>query len=157
MSNGSPWVMLIFAWFRWVFLQWEPLTKCKAGPAAWKRLSGLLETLKESYDEIYFKSEDFDRIVLQRAVRWVMCTVEPLTTSVLLPAMLLESEEVDEMAPISRRVESIKFGIPISEAKDPISSRRMQNHARTQSLGSLHSAFTVCSLGGGTRISTFRS
>lgn len=62
-----------------MFLQWEQLKKCKTSRAARDRLTRLPVDLKEMYDEIYSRGEDHDRVALQRAVRWVMCALEPLS------------------------------------------------------------------------------
>lgn len=54
-----------------------------------ERLGRLPESLTQAYDEIYSKNEEKD--VLQRAVKWVLCAREPLTSEILLMAVRLES------------------------------------------------------------------
>ncbi|KAL7932068.1 hypothetical protein V8C35DRAFT_308389 [Trichoderma chlorosporum] len=75
--------------FRWAYLQWEQLKKLKTNERIRERLGKLPESLTEAYDEIYSKNEE--KIVLQRAVKWVLCAREPLTSEILLMAIRLES------------------------------------------------------------------
>ncbi|UKZ96209.1 uncharacterized protein TrAFT101_011010 [Trichoderma asperellum] len=75
--------------FRWAYLQWEQLKKLRTNKSIRERLGRLPESLTQAYDEIYSKNEEKD--VLQRAVKWVLCAREPLTSKVLLMAIRLES------------------------------------------------------------------
>lgn len=54
-----------------------------------ERLGKLPKSLTQAYDEIYSQNDEKD--VLQRAVKWVLCAREPLTSEVLLMAIRLES------------------------------------------------------------------
>lgn len=54
-----------------------------------ERLGRLPESLTQAYDEIY--SQNGEKDILQRAVQWVSCAREPLTSEILLMAVRLES------------------------------------------------------------------
>ncbi|EHK47119.1 hypothetical protein TRIATDRAFT_317064 [Trichoderma atroviride IMI 206040] len=75
--------------FRWAYLQWAQLKKLRTNEHIIERLGKLPESLTEAYDEIYSKNEE--KAVLKRAVKWVLCAREPLTSEVLLMAVRLES------------------------------------------------------------------
>ncbi|KAM0520737.1 hypothetical protein ACHAPE_003135 [Trichoderma viride] len=75
--------------FRWAYLQWEQLKKLRTNKRIIERLGKLPESLTEAYDEIYSRNEE--KAVLKRAVKWVLCAREPLTSEVLLMAVRLES------------------------------------------------------------------
>ncbi|KAK2013437.1 hypothetical protein LZ32DRAFT_676202 [Colletotrichum eremochloae] len=83
--------------FRWTYLQWEQLKEVKTNGSVKQRLGKLPTTLTDAYDEIYshHEPESVDRVMLQRAVRWVMCAREPLDSCTLLSAIRVESEKTD--------------------------------------------------------------
>jgi len=68
--------------------------------AVLRKLDQLPETLSAVYDEIYnrFGPDDPHRLMLQRAIRWVLCAKEPLETVRLLAAIETESKRVDQGA-----------------------------------------------------------
>lgn len=51
-----------------------------------RRLEKMPEDLTAEYDDLYNKNED-DRILLQRAVRWVVHALEPLSNKQLFQAI----------------------------------------------------------------------
>ncbi|KAH0489632.1 hypothetical protein TgHK011_010051 [Trichoderma gracile] len=75
--------------FRWAYLQWQQLKKLRTNETIRERLGKLPKSLTEAYDEIYSQAEE--KIVLQRAVKWVLCAAKPLTSEVLLAAVRLGS------------------------------------------------------------------
>jgi ankyrin repeat protein len=83
--------------FRWTHLQWEQLKTIDTNGGLEQRLGSLPKTLEEAYDELYARSdpEGPERLMLQRAVRWVMCAREPLSSRTLLSAMRMQSEKED--------------------------------------------------------------
>ncbi|KAK1963213.1 hypothetical protein LY78DRAFT_717407 [Colletotrichum sublineola] len=83
--------------FRWTYLQWEQLKEVKTNGSVKQRLGKLPTTLTDAYDEVYSRHEpeSVDRVMLQRAVRWVMCAREPLDSCTLLSAIRVESEKTD--------------------------------------------------------------
>jgi ankyrin repeat protein len=83
--------------FRWTHLQWEQLKIIDTNGGLEQRLGSLPKTLEEAYDELYARSnpEGPERLMLQRAVRWVMCARKPLSSRTLLSAMRMESEKED--------------------------------------------------------------
>ncbi|KAM5354438.1 hypothetical protein ACJ41O_001087 [Fusarium nematophilum] len=83
--------------FRWTYLQWEVLKKLKSDLAVKQLLLKLPKDLKQAYDQLYEpKLDSPDGVILQRAVRWVICAREPLDSETLLPAIWSESEMMDE-------------------------------------------------------------
>ncbi|KAM0426280.1 hypothetical protein ACHAPT_008320 [Fusarium lateritium] len=78
-------------------MQWEQLKECSTSAAITERLQELPETLSGAYDELYLRHSlrGSERLMLQRAVRWVMCAHEPLDSYTLLSAIRVESEKVD--------------------------------------------------------------
>ncbi|OHE99342.1 hypothetical protein CORC01_05383 [Colletotrichum orchidophilum] len=84
--------------FRWTYLQWEQLKELRTNSDVKRRLHGKLpKTLTAAYDEIYgqYDPESVERLMLQRAVRWVMCARRPFDSCILLSAMRVESERTD--------------------------------------------------------------
>ncbi|RGP73564.1 ankyrin repeat [Fusarium longipes] len=83
--------------FRWAYLQWQYLKKFRMNTQIVQRLESLPQTLSAAYDEIYnrFEPDDFQRLMLQRAIRWVLFAKRPLNTMALLAAIETESERVD--------------------------------------------------------------
>ncbi|KDN68427.1 putative conserved hypothetical protein [Colletotrichum sublineola] len=81
----------------WTYLQWEQLKEVKTNGSVKQRLGKLPTTLTDAYDEVYSRHEpeSVDRVMLQRAVRWVMCAREPLDSCTLLSAIRVESEKTD--------------------------------------------------------------
>ncbi|KAL6690771.1 hypothetical protein J3F84DRAFT_398058 [Trichoderma pleuroticola] len=88
--------------FRWAYLQWEELKKLRNSQSIHERLGKLPKSLTEAYEEIYLKNEE--RVVLQRAVKWLLCARRPLTSEELLMAIRLESN-----------LESLTVSDPIDE------------------------------------------
>ncbi|PNP46412.1 hypothetical protein THARTR1_10734 [Trichoderma harzianum] len=88
--------------FRWAYLQWEELKKLRTNQSIRERLGKLPKSLTEAYEEIYSKNEE--KVVLQRAVKWVLCARRPLTSEELLMAIRLESN-----------LESLTVSDPIDE------------------------------------------
>ncbi|KXH41389.1 hypothetical protein CNYM01_04046 [Colletotrichum nymphaeae SA-01] len=82
--------------FRWTYLQWEQLKEFETNSSVIARLGKLPKTLTKAYDEIYDKHEpeSFERFMLQRAVRWVMCARQPFDSRRLLSAIRVESEQM---------------------------------------------------------------
>ncbi|KAF4962946.1 hypothetical protein FSARC_9002 [Fusarium sarcochroum] len=67
--------------FRWTYLQWEQLKKCRIDTEIRRRLDKiqkLPKTLSAAYDELYdrYEPDDFQLVILQRAVRWVIIESE---------------------------------------------------------------------------------
>lgn len=62
-----------------------------------QRLERLPQTLSAAYDEIYdrFGPDDFQRAMLQRAIRWVLHATRPLDSVTLLAAISAESKRTD--------------------------------------------------------------
>ncbi|KAL6704775.1 hypothetical protein ACN47E_007696 [Coniothyrium glycines] len=84
--------------FRWTYLQWEQLKSLKLGLEIRKRLERLPKGLTEAYDEIMnrYDPDSTKLILIQRAARWVICARQALDSTVLLAAIGLESDRVDE-------------------------------------------------------------
>ncbi|KAK1471489.1 hypothetical protein CCUS01_05971 [Colletotrichum cuscutae] len=84
--------------FRWTYLQWEQLKEFETNTTVKARLGDLPKTLTKAYDEICDKHEpeSFERFMLQRAVRWVMCARQPFDSCTLLSAIRVESEQMRE-------------------------------------------------------------
>ncbi|KAF5001606.1 hypothetical protein FGRMN_912 [Fusarium graminum] len=83
--------------FRWAYLQLRYLKKLRMNSDILARLERLPETLSEAYDEIYNECEfgSSQRIMLQRAIRWVLWAKRPLDSVTLLAAIRTESKRVD--------------------------------------------------------------
>ncbi|KAL6884772.1 hypothetical protein GGI43DRAFT_305265 [Trichoderma evansii] len=75
--------------FRWAYLQWQQLKNLKTNERISERLGKLPTDLTKAYDEIYLENEEKE--VLERAVKWVLCAREPLTSQILLMAIRLKS------------------------------------------------------------------
>lgn len=88
--------------FRWAYLQWEELKKLRTNESIRERLGKLPKGLTAAYDEIYSRNEE--EVILQRAVKWVLCARRPLTSEELLMAIRLESN-----------LESLTVSDPIDE------------------------------------------
>ncbi|KAK9446206.1 ankyrin protein [Metarhizium brunneum] len=82
--------------FRWAFLQIDQLKSLTSAEAILDRLENLPEDLVAAYDEIYNEKQEFDRILLQRAVRWVSYARKPLSTEQLLSAVRLQAKHDDQ-------------------------------------------------------------
>ncbi|KAL6825903.1 hypothetical protein J3E69DRAFT_335339 [Trichoderma sp. SZMC 28015] len=78
--------------FRWAYLQWEQLKNFKTNQSILERLGKLPKSLEHAYDEIYFQNEGYELVILQRAIKWVLCAAEPLSNDVLLWAIRLETQ-----------------------------------------------------------------
>ncbi|CVL07384.1 uncharacterized protein FMAN_14328 [Fusarium mangiferae] len=81
--------MTQFVLFRWAHLQIELLIALQSPEAVEARLGKLPHGLAEAYDELYERTESYDRIYLQRAVKWVLYAFDPLSTEQLLSAVQL--------------------------------------------------------------------
>lgn len=82
--------------FRWAFLQIDQLKSLTSAEAILDRLENLPKDLVAAYDEIYNEKQEFDRILLQRAVRWVSYARVPLSTEQLLSAVRLQAKHDDQ-------------------------------------------------------------
>ncbi|KAL7790509.1 hypothetical protein V8C43DRAFT_284753 [Trichoderma afarasin] len=89
--------------FRWAYLQWQELKKMRTNQRIRERLGKLPKSLTEAYEEIYSRNEE--KVILQRAVKWVLCARRPLTSEELLLAIRLESN-----------LESVTVSDPIDES-----------------------------------------
>ncbi|OPB41134.1 hypothetical protein A0O28_0108310 [Trichoderma guizhouense] len=89
--------------FRWAYLQWQELKKMRTNQRIRERLGKLPKSLTEAYEEIYSRNEE--KVILQRAVKWVLCARRPLTSEELLMAIRLESS-----------LESLTISDPIDES-----------------------------------------
>ncbi|KAK2611771.1 hypothetical protein N8I77_005095 [Diaporthe amygdali] len=80
--------------FLFASLQIEHLLLCKTEPALKARLAKLPDSLEKTYEEIYqmAASDPDERNLLDRAVRWVMCSARPLTTGELVLAICQDPE-----------------------------------------------------------------
>lgn len=83
--------------FRWAYLQWQHLNNCRMNKEVRRRLERLPKTLSAAYDEIYerFEPNDFQRLMLQRVIRWVLCARRPFDSITLLQAIEAESRYMD--------------------------------------------------------------
>ncbi|PTB67230.1 ankyrin, partial [Trichoderma citrinoviride] len=75
--------------FRWTYLQMDQLSKCRQEKQLEARLGKLPKTLNSTYDELFRGIQEGDREILERAVKWVMCTTSPFTTNQILDAVRL--------------------------------------------------------------------
>ncbi|KAI1357489.1 hypothetical protein F5Y08DRAFT_352320 [Xylaria arbuscula] len=81
--------------FQWAFLQINELLELETESAIRRRLDSLPADLKVAYDEIYGKikaRDEHDAALADRAFKLVACAGIPLTSKILLPAILLGSE-----------------------------------------------------------------
>lgn len=80
--------------FLFAALQLEDLLKCRTEPAIRTRLQTVPKSLNEKYEDICQRAtpEPEDRKVLDRALRWVLCSATPLTTDELLFAISQDSD-----------------------------------------------------------------
>ncbi|KAK1246095.1 hypothetical protein MKX07_005164 [Trichoderma sp. CBMAI-0711] len=111
--------------FRWAYLQWQQLKKLRTNETIRERLGKLPESLTEAYDEIYSQAEE--KVVLQRAVKWVLCAVKPLTSEILLAAVRLGSN-LESLAPSDPIDESTsESNLPSLALKDPIDESTLES------------------------------
>ncbi|KAL5086890.1 hypothetical protein Trisim1_008639 [Trichoderma cf. simile WF8] len=88
--------------FRWAFLQMEQLSKCQQAKEIRDRLGKLPMSLNASYHELFTGMSSHSQETLRRAVLWVMCAYEPLSSNQLLSAVRLsmnddaESHDIEE-------------------------------------------------------------
>ncbi|KAM0429782.1 hypothetical protein ACHAPT_006388 [Fusarium lateritium] len=73
--------------FRWVHLQMDQLKDLTSDEAILERLGKLPRGLMEAYDELYNNNQGYDRVILQRAVKWVMHAQNRVKTTFLLSAV----------------------------------------------------------------------
>ena len=88
--------MLIYFRFQWVFLQIKQILELETERAIRDRLGRLPSGLKATYDEIYSTVQARhreDRVLADRAFKWVMCACTPLSSEELLPAIRLDPEK----------------------------------------------------------------
>lgn len=80
--------------FLFASLQIEQLWDCNTQAAMRNRLSKLPNSLNRAYEEIYRSatSDSDERKILDRALRWVLCSARPLTTDELLLAVSQDPE-----------------------------------------------------------------
>lgn len=92
--------------FLFASLQIEHLLCCSTEPALKARLEKLPDSLEKTYEEVYQRatSDPDERSLLDRAVRWVMCSARPLTTDELLFAICQDSAS-DKIMPKRRDVD----------------------------------------------------
>lgn len=84
--------------FLFASLQIEHLLQCRTEPALKDRLGKLPKSLEKTYQEIYQNatSHPDERKLLNRAIRWVMCSARPLSTKELLLAICQDSDGLTE-------------------------------------------------------------
>ncbi|RYC65916.1 hypothetical protein CHU98_g284 [Xylaria longipes] len=82
--------------FRWVYLQIEQLATINSPEEVRIRLKSLPKGLEEAYDELYNANVGWDKIRLERAVKWVMYAREPLSTEKLLSVIQLGYKSDDD-------------------------------------------------------------
>ncbi|KAJ5240485.1 uncharacterized protein N7469_002076 [Penicillium citrinum] len=76
--------------FQWTFLQLHQIQTCRSDAAVRDRLKTLPKDLYEAYDELWSQIEDFeepDRILVHRAMLWVIVAENPWSISDLLCAI----------------------------------------------------------------------
>ncbi|KAH8698504.1 ankyrin repeat-containing domain protein [Talaromyces proteolyticus] len=87
--------------FQWVYLQVKQILDLESEEAIRARLGKLPETLKEAYDEIYSKIQvrnEYDKLLADRAIMWVMCAFAPLNSEQLLAAIRLDFNDITCLA-----------------------------------------------------------
>lgn len=79
--------------FLFASLQIQHLLQCSTRPAIQARLARLPDSLEKTYEEIYHQATPNrdERILLDRALQWVMCSARPLKTDELLFAICQDS------------------------------------------------------------------
>lgn len=80
--------------FLFASLQIQHLLLCTTQPALEDRLGKIPDSLEETYQEIYQKAAPHhdERILLDRALKWVMCSSRPLNSDELSLAICQDSE-----------------------------------------------------------------
>jgi ankyrin repeat protein len=80
--------------FLFASLQIQHLLLCRTQPALKSRLEKLPDSLEKTYQEIYQNatSESDERKLLERAIKWVMCSAGPLNTVQLLLAICQDAD-----------------------------------------------------------------
>lgn len=80
--------------FLFASLQIQHLLHCRTQPALKARLEKLPASLEKTYEEIYQNatSQPDERILLERALKWVICSTKPLNTDELLLAICQDSD-----------------------------------------------------------------
>ncbi|KAL7795176.1 hypothetical protein V8C37DRAFT_374734 [Trichoderma ceciliae] len=77
--------------FRWVYLQAKRLLKCKSGDAikTWAKTipRDLMGAYDQLWDNIREQHYDDDIALAERAIKWVLCSFEPLSSEILLEAI----------------------------------------------------------------------
>ncbi|KAF4974625.1 hypothetical protein FZEAL_8484 [Fusarium zealandicum] len=86
--------------FRFAYLQWQDLKGCETNEDVEFRLKQLPSDLTGAYDDIYSRAKGFHKVILQRAVKWVICAREPFTSDMLCAAVRLgvPKDETTEQA-----------------------------------------------------------
>ncbi|KAM5352937.1 hypothetical protein ACJ41O_005659 [Fusarium nematophilum] len=82
--------------FRWAYLQVNQLKDLTSDEAILERLGKLPSGLMEAYDELYNNNQGHDKVILQRAVKWLMHARENPTTELLLSAVRLGENKDDK-------------------------------------------------------------
>lgn len=80
--------------FLFASLQIQHLLLCRTQPALKDRLGKLPDSLEKTYEKIYQSapSDPDEKNILDRALKWVMCSARPLSTKDLLLAICQDSE-----------------------------------------------------------------
>lgn len=80
--------------FLYAALQITHLLRCKTQPALEDRLEKLPDSLEKTYEQIYQNATAHpdEKKLLDRALKWVMCSLRPLTTKELRLAISQDSE-----------------------------------------------------------------
>ncbi|UKZ67912.1 uncharacterized protein TrAtP1_009072 [Trichoderma atroviride] len=76
--------------FRWVYLQVRSLEKCVTDDAVHKWTQKLPRDLTEAYNQIWESIQERDEsdvALAERAIQWVLCSIEPLKSEELLEAI----------------------------------------------------------------------
>ncbi|KAI9043149.1 putative ferric reductase transmembrane component [Aspergillus affinis] len=76
--------------FQWAALQIHQIQRCKSEASVWKRLENLPDGLQKAYDEVWGQIEnleDCDKLIVSRAIMWVMAAKTPLLSGQLLCAV----------------------------------------------------------------------
>ncbi|KAM0473025.1 hypothetical protein ACHAPX_008390 [Trichoderma viride] len=76
--------------FRWVYLQVQSLEKCTTDDAVLRRARKLPGDLTEAYKQLWDVIEERDEsdvALAERAIKWVLCSFEPLGSEELLEAI----------------------------------------------------------------------
>ncbi|RFU76861.1 pfs, nacht and ankyrin domain [Trichoderma arundinaceum] len=77
--------------FRWVYLQVKSLQKCVSDDAVQKWAKTIPRDLMEAYDRLWDSikeaHDEHDMALAERAIKWVLCSIRPLKSGILLEAI----------------------------------------------------------------------